>query len=336
MERRGIDYDVGRVLEGTLTRPTFDMKVIHRELEIIKNDLHCNSVRICGLDIDRLLFAAEDALKQGLEVWLSPEMFEKSEQETLDYIVNAATAAETLRMRYPGLMLSIGSELTLFMQGILEGNNLMERVGNPSFWDTVKAGKHNKPLNEFLARANHAVRQVFHGKVTYVSVPLETVDWSIFDFVSVDLYREARIKDSFGDIAKRFLSYGKPVLIGEFGCCTYKGAENAGGWGWAIIEFDANSANSMRVKENCVRDEHTQAREITDLLGIFDKIGVNGAFVFTFVSPYLPYNENPGYDFDMASYSLVKSYSDKHGTTYPDMPWDPKESFRAVANYYAR
>ena len=24
----------------------------------------------------------------------------------------------------------------------------------------------------------------------------------------------------------------------------------------------------------------------------------------------------------------------KHGTTYPDMPWEPKESFKAVADYY--
>ncbi len=37
----------------------------------------------------------------------------------------------------------------------------------------------------------------------------------------------------------------------------------------------------------------------------------------------------------MASYSLVKSYADgKHGTTYPDMTWEPKESFAAVAEYY--
>jgi hypothetical protein len=38
----------------------------------------------------------------------------------------------------------------------------------------------------------------------------------------------------------------------------------------------------------------------------------------------------------MASYSIVKSYEDgRHGTTYPDMPWEPKESFQAVADYYA-
>ena len=42
------------------------------------------------------------------------------------------------------------------------------------------------------------------------------------------------------------------------------------------------------------------------------------------------------YDLDMGSSSLVKSYDGKHGTTYPDMPWEPKESFKAVAEYFAK
>ncbi|HEV7234749.1 MAG TPA: abortive infection protein, partial [Ktedonobacteraceae bacterium] len=79
MKRRGVNYDVGRVMMEELWRPTFDPKMVHRELEIIKNDLHCNAVRICGLDLDRLMIAREDALKQGLEVWLSPEMWDKSQ-----------------------------------------------------------------------------------------------------------------------------------------------------------------------------------------------------------------------------------------------------------------
>ena len=66
MKRKGVCYDVGRVMMGSNWRPNFDPKVIHRELEIIKNDLHCNAVRICGLDIDRLVTASQNALAQGL------------------------------------------------------------------------------------------------------------------------------------------------------------------------------------------------------------------------------------------------------------------------------
>ena len=332
MKRKGVCYDVGRVMMGEHWRPTFDPHLVHRELEIIKQDLHCNAVRICGLDLDRLMTATEDALKQGLEVWFSPEMWDKSQEETLDYLVKAAAAVEQLRSDFPQhLVLSIGSELTLFMQGIVEGTNFMERMGHPAFWEQIKAGAHNKPLNAFLARANEAVRQVFHGNVTYMSVPLETIDWSLFDFVGVDMYRETRIKDAFGEIIKRYFAHNKPVIIGEFGCCTYQGAEDAGGRGWAIVDPD----NPLQLNGDYVRDEGVQARELTDVLSILDDIGVDGAFVFTFVTPTFPYHEDPKYDLDMASYSLVKSYADKHGVTYPDMLWEPKESFKAVAEYYA-
>jgi hypothetical protein len=39
-------------------------------------------------------------------------------------------------------------------------------------------------------------------------------------------------------------------------------------------------------------------------------------------------------DLDTDSYSLVKPYPrGRHGTTYPDMAWEPKKSFTAVADY---
>lgn len=341
MKRRGVNYDVGRMLEGHLMRSTFDAKVVHRELEIIKNDLHCNAVKIQGFDIDRLMTAGEDALKQGLEVWLAPEMFEESQEETFDYTVKAASAAETLCQQWPQqLVLSIGTELTLFMQGIVEGSNLMERIGNPAVMKNVKAGTYNKPLNAFLAKTNEAVRQVFHGKVTYASVAqLEMVDWSIFDFVCIDIYRDRRIKDSYGELVKRYFVHNKPVIIGEFGCCTYKGAEDLGGMGWDIVDW---AKMPPQLKGDFMYDQELQARELADQLRILDDVGVGGAFVFTFVQPAIETKdeavmkmiENLKFDPDLASYSLVKSYFDKHGITYPDMPWEPKQSFKAVADYY--
>ncbi len=84
-----------------------------------------------------------------------------------------------------------------------------------------------------------------------------------------------------------------------------------------------------------VRDEDWQARKIVEPLGILDDAGVHGAFVSQFLSQNSPYDSNPRYDLDMASFSLVKSYSGgTHGAIYPDMPWEPKESFKAVAEYY--
>lgn len=342
MKLKGVNYDVGRVLMGHLQRPTFDTRIVHRELEIIKNELHCNAVKIQGYDINWVMTAAADALEQGLEVWLAPELFEKSQEETFDYTVQAAAAAEMLRQQWPDLTLSIGTELTLFMQGIVEGDTLMERIGNPAFRKNLFAGAYIGPLNDYLSRTNEAVRRVFHGSVTYASVArIETVDWRPFDFVCVDMYRDKLVRDTYGDLVRQYFAYNKPVVIGEFGCCTYQGAEDLGGMGWDIVDW---SKMPPQLKGDYVYDQGVQARELSDQLRILDEVGVDGAFVFTFVQPG-PDITDPvvkemlkGLTFepDIPSYSLVKSLVGRNGTTYPDMPWEPKEAFRAVADYYAR
>jgi hypothetical protein len=133
--------------------------------------------------------AGARALGCGLQVWLSPELWDHSPGQTLGYIAKAAEAAEELHRHRPGqVVFSVGSEATLFMAGIVEGGSVFERLQHPDFWRRVRVGEHNGPLNGFLAGAAERVVGVFHGPVTYASVPLETGDWSPFDVVSVDLY----------------------------------------------------------------------------------------------------------------------------------------------------
>src|SRR5262245_40998156 len=101
MKRRGVCYDVGRVMMGMNWRPDVDRGEVRRELQIISDDLHANAVRICGEDLDRLTIASEEALEQGLEVWYSPELWDRSPDETLSYIAEAAQRAEQLRRHRP-------------------------------------------------------------------------------------------------------------------------------------------------------------------------------------------------------------------------------------------
>jgi hypothetical protein len=44
---------------------------------------------------------------------------------------------------------------------------------------------------------------------------------------------------------------------------------------------------------------------------------------------------DPHHDLDMTATSLVKTYARGHGSTYPDMAWEPKQAFGAVASFYA-
>ncbi len=53
--------------------------------------------------------------------------------------------------------------------------------------------------------------------------------------------------------------------------------------------------------------------------------------------PIKPYDVDPRFDLDAASPGLVRPLTGgRRGTTYPDMPWEPKAGFRAVADFYGR
>jgi hypothetical protein len=91
-----------------------------------------------------------------------------------------------------------------------------------------------------------------------------------------------------------------------------------------------------RLKGKFQRDEAMQARELVETLNELEGSGVAGALLSTFATPEAYTDDDPRYDLDMDSMSLVKSLPDgRHGTTYPDMPWEPKESFAVVAHHFA-
>ncbi|WP_236860091.1 abortive infection protein [Candidatus Formimonas warabiya] len=338
--RKGVNYDVGTFTRGkeSSSRDKFEPDIVQRELEIIKSDLHCNAIRISGQDIARLTMAAESALELGLEVWFSPSFVDANEQETLSYLAECAKAAEQLRVQSPHIVFVIGCELTFFMKGLVEGNTTFDRINTfMKPWRLLKStllkGSFNKRLNCFLSQATTVVRAHFHGQLTYASGPWEDVNWDLFEIVGIDYYREAMNKNSYRKKLRTYFKHGKPVVILEFGCCTYRGAEDKGGYGWAIVD---RSQKPYQLKGEFVRDESVQANYVIELLDIFKGENVQGAFVFTFVSPTYPYHENSLYDLDMASYSLVKTYVNRNGTTYKDMPWEPKQCFMALAEYYAK
>src|SRR5947209_7413063 len=57
MRGKGINYDTGFINKGVSSREPFDLAVVTRELHIIRDDLHCNAVRVTGGDPARLEIA---------------------------------------------------------------------------------------------------------------------------------------------------------------------------------------------------------------------------------------------------------------------------------------
>lgn len=336
MRGKGICYDTGFINKGVSSRAEFDIAVVTHELRIIRDDLHCTTVRITGGDVKRLEQAAGIAAEAGLEIWFSPFTCDLTYQEMLDLLADCAERAERLRRQGATVVLVVGAEISLLNKGFLPGDTIgerMELLGDPQRLRASIAGVPAQ-VNDFLGKAVAVVRERFGGRITYAAIPFEGVDWTLFDIVSIDLYRSAEVADRYAAGIRSLVAQGKPVAITEFGCTTYRGSADKGARGGEIIEWDHAAAIPLGLDGDYIRDEAEQARYVHELLEIFAEEGVDSAFVFTFVQYQLPHRRDPHEDLDLASYGIVKVYADRFGDTYPDMRWEPKVAFAVLADCY--
>jgi hypothetical protein len=134
MRLRGVHYDAGTAFRGPgfaipTRRKPLDMAVVQREVQIIRDDLHANAVRVVGSDLARLTAVARIVLDAGLEVWFSPAIFEYPPEETQSRLVAAAAAAAPLERGHPGRVVFVaGSEHTLLTRGLLPGRSVVTRL----------------------------------------------------------------------------------------------------------------------------------------------------------------------------------------------------------------
>jgi hypothetical protein len=339
MRAKGICYDTGFLHNGSSSREHFDPDLVKKELTIIRDDLHCTAVHITGGDPGRLELAARHAAELGLEIWFSPYPLELTTDEILILIADCAERAERLRTQGAEVVFVTGAELSVMNHGFLEGDSTEERL------DWLLSDPARRPeriaavgtrLNAFLREAVAVVRERFHGKVTYAAIQFEGVDWDLFDFTTFELIRSAEVADRFRDAVRSLVAQPKPVAITGFGTATWRGAGDVAPRSMEILEADEATGAPLRLTGEYERDEAGQAAYLSELLEIFDSEGVDSAFVFLFALYNLPHRPDgdPRDDLDLASLGIVKILEDRHGDTYPDLPWEPKAAFAAIADHY--
>lgn len=339
MRAKGMTYDTGIAATGKISRQSFDPDVVRRELAIIRHDLHCTAVQIIGGDPDRLEMAATYAAELGLEVWFSPYPLDLTTDEIMSLLADCAERAERLRKTGAKVVFVTGVELSIMNQGFVRGDTLDERLAQllarPD-GRQERIAEVNARLGDFLGATVPAVRERFHGKLTYCAIPFERVDWTLFDIMSVELIRSAEIADQYRDGVRTLVARGKPVAITGFGTATWRGASDVAPQAMEIVDYDKDTGEPIRLDGDYVRDEAGQARYLHEMLEIFDTEGVDSAFVFLFALDNFPHRPDgdPRDDLDLAGPGIVKVLDDRHGDTYPDMPWEPKAAFTALADYY--
>ncbi len=336
MSGRGIHYDVGTTPDGRSSRPVFDPVVVQREMHVIATDLRCTAVRIAGQDLDRITVAARFAAYPGLQVWFSPHPCEMTQGQLRPYFLDCAQRAEQLRCDGADVVLVTGCELSLFTVGYLPGASFGERMHTLTASPEQRAealASIPAQLNGFLGTIASAAREVFHGPLTYASIAIEHVDWTPFDIVGIDHYRSQRNAATYQQQLRTHAVHGKPIAVTEVGCCTYRGAGDLGAAGWLILHADGT------ITPGTVRDEHEQVRYMHAVLPVLWAEGVDTVFWFTLAAYTLPHRPDPARDADVGSYGITKILDE--GTKpqhrrYPDLPWEPKAGFDALAAHYSR
>jgi hypothetical protein len=321
---KGINYDTGtNYVVGSLSRPTLPADTVRRDMTVLRDDLHCNSVNVFGTDIGRLVDTAVAALNAGLHVWLQPRLVEAEAEAMLDHLAEAADAAERLRRRYGRVDLIAGCELTVFGAGIIPGDTNADRatkLASPEWWPRFP--DFSKELNGLLAKACTLARSRFGGRLTYGAGLWEDVDWTGFDLVGLNHYRTSFNDADYAKNLRDFQRHGKPIVIVEFGCCAFEGAAEMGPAGGTIVDW---TANPPEIAGPYRRDEQVQADYLSQQLDVFEAEGVHGAYVFEFIEPARPWSPEPRHDLDMSSFGVVKAVGDG---------WQPKAAFHELRRRY--
>ncbi len=346
MHLRGVVYDVGLQFNpGSYSVDTLNLELVKYDMSVITNILRANAVRIEGEDIGRLKAATEIAHAAGLKVMFNPWMMGAGAKDVVKYMGKAARVAEELRLQGVELVFVAGCEFSLFNPGILPGNSINERIASmiPPAGCTDLAqhmaglNKRLEKLNDVLKEISQTVRANYKGKVTYSSGTWETVDWSLFDIVGVDYYRDTQTAHQYVEGIRKYMKHGKPVIVMEVGSCTYAGAARRGGGGFTILQGTEPDGLTPIYEggQTPIRSEEEQADYVQAQVELLNGTGVEGIFIYNFSFPIAPYREN-GFDQDMTAYPIVKTYPSDHPRARMMPPWEPKEAFYRLADIYRR
>jgi len=261
---KGMIYNTGITRLGTGTSyPTPPREQMEEELEVIKNELGCNAIRLSG-DDDAMLQAAHIALRKDFTViGLSP-CYEDATVEETERLFNDFVRKMGDLARNDRILLMVGNELTLECIGWSNATTYEERVKD---WEARRQNQDR--LNELLRSLLDCVPNHFRGKTTYARGCWEEVDWRKLDFDIVgsnEYWWDNDYPEKYVERLRQLRAYGKPLYITEFGSCTFKSA----------------LVSTYREAEGKEYSQEAQASYIEHYLRLFNTGQVDGCFVYIF------------------------------------------------------
>ncbi|MDX8053323.1 hypothetical protein SK571_28450 [Lentzea sp. BCCO 10_0798] len=333
-KRGGVCYDTG-VLHAAgepLSRVRWSRPQLEREIRLIADDLRCPSITAFGSDLGRLAETTDAAVRRGMRVFVQPRLYDHPQEQVLEHLAEAARTAERKR-HGDDITFVTGCEHFLFTPGIIPGDTFLDRIAHmPSITDWPAVVRR---FREFVVKAVEVARREFRGRITYgaaAGADAEWTDWSLFDLVGLDYYTHFDTDAEYAADLGRYRRWGKPLMILEHGCCTFTGAAKAGGMGWDVVDHEADPPV---IKPGFERNEREQADHIARMLRVFGaQPDVEGSHLYSVISPDSPHNPTcRDRDYDMASYSLLRTIRERFDDENSPYRLEPKKSFHAFQRF---
>ncbi len=332
---RGVCYDIGmRLTGGYLSRPTLSEETIRHDLQAVK-ELGCNAVRLYGSLLDRMEYAARVAREHDLAVWISPRSIDLLTTEAEAFLKPFANFAETLRQKDERVVFCVAGEASLDYKFGATDVWYLDRAravfSRRSMFSNLFGFGRWKQLRHFLHSLSRFARSHFRGPVTYAAGHWEKVEWEQFDAVCVNYYLTTDNRHRFPGYLRRLKKFNKPILLTEFGCCSYVGAEVAGPAAYDIVDY---LNTPFRLRRPVTRDEHLQADWILETLKILAQENCAGAFLFELINEFMVHDAaDPMADLDVASFGILKPFP-MDSATGRRAPPEKKAAFDLVTEIY--
>lgn len=325
----GVKYDLGAELaRGERTRPAAHEVYYRDELTAIRDQLHCESVDLYGSDVDQLVAGLEIAADLGFDIHLQARLNFLPEAEMVERLTAVALGAERVRQEDIPIVLDVGCEYLLFADGLIEGNDFFEKMeaitSGTLDWEAIM-----RQLATLLQTLADTARARFGGPITYSDTADMTFAWEPYDIIGIDHYLSSESRSTYVQTIDALAATGKPVWVKEFGSPPWRGASEAGGMAWDIIDYNVSPPE---VVDGIVRDEEEQARAIIETLEYIDRSRAERAYLYEFITTGSTRSEDPRYDYDLTGYGIVTTWGEDHEQPYETTGhWEPKIAFDELA-----
>ena len=325
----GIKYDLGAELaRGELTRPASHEQYYRDELTAIRDQLFCEFVDLYGSDVDQLVAGLNVAAELGFDIHLQTRLNFLPQPEMIDRLSAVAIEAERVRQDGIPIVLDVGCEYILFADGMIEGDDFFEKM------DAITSGDLDweatfRRMDGMLRALATTARTHFGGPITYSDTPDMDFVWDEFDIIGIDHYLSGLSSDAYIKTIDDLAATGKPVWVKEFGSTPWRGASDAGGMAWDIVDYDVTPPE---IVDGIVRDEQEQARAIIGTLEYIDKSQAERSYLYEFITTGSTRSDDPRYDYDLTGYGIVSTWGSDHERPYETTGyWEPKVAFNDLA-----